>query len=233
MQSASTSSPEKGSDSNLSSSSQGSTTWENCTTTEQQVDSSMKRVSSIGGGMKRVASGISMNSLQNMGGNEVDSSIKRVSSIGNGMKRVASGMSVNSLHIMGGNEVDSSIKRISSIGGGMKRAASGMSTNSLHSSSELDSSMKKVGSMGSMKRVASGNSINDIRRVLSAGNALSSLDVDPPTKIDILDSDHPQNQTIEVNTQDFEQEPIKESMATLLNSGYCGALHRSLHRDYS
>jgi len=225
------SSHEKGSDSNLSSSSQGSTTWENCTTTEQQVDSSTKRVSSIGGGMKRVASGMSMNSLQNMG-NEVHSSMKRVSSIGNGLKRVASGMSVNSLHIMG-NAVDSSIKRISSIGGGMKRAASGMSTNSLHSSSELDSSMKKVGSMGSMKRVASGNSINDIRRVLSAGNALSSLDVDPPTKIDILDSDHPQNQTIEVNTQDFEQEPIKESMATLLNSGYCGALHRSLHRDYS
>jgi len=32
------SSPEKGSDSNLSSSTQGSPTWENCAATEQQVD---------------------------------------------------------------------------------------------------------------------------------------------------------------------------------------------------
>ena len=116
--------------------------------------------------------------------------MKRVSSIGSGMKRVASGRSMNSLQNMG-NEVDSSIKRISSIGGGMKIAASSVSMNSLHSSSELDSSMKKVGSMGSMERVASGNSINDTRRVLSSGNAISSLDVDSPTKIDIPDSDHP------------------------------------------
>ena len=40
---------------------------------------------------------------------------------------------------------------------------------------ECDSSMKKVGSMGSMKRVASGQSINNMRHVMSSGANLAAL----------------------------------------------------------
>jgi len=71
--------------------------------------------------------------------------------------------------------VDTSIRRIPSIGGGMKKVASVMSMNS--NSSEVDSCMKKVASVGSMKRCASGNSLSNIniRRALSSGNNLNAL----------------------------------------------------------
>jgi hypothetical protein len=61
------------------------------------VDSSLKRVTSIGGGMKRVASGMSMCSI-NSSSCEVDSSLKKVTSLGS-MKRVASGNSISNINI--------------------------------------------------------------------------------------------------------------------------------------
>jgi hypothetical protein len=84
-----TSSVEKGSDSNLSSSSNGSTLEHS----NDIVDSSIKRVTSIGS-MKRVASGVSMNSMQFS--SEFDSSMKKVGSL-TSMKRVASGNSINNI----------------------------------------------------------------------------------------------------------------------------------------
>ena len=57
----------------------------------------------------------------------------------------------------------------------IRRVASGVSMNSLSAMAECDSSMKKVGSMGSMKRVASGQSINNMRHVMSSGANLAAL----------------------------------------------------------
>jgi len=57
----------------------------------------------------------------------------------------------------------------------IRRVASGVSMNSLSAMAECDSSMKKVGSMGSMKRVASGQSINNMRHVMSSGTNLAAL----------------------------------------------------------
>mmetsp|Transcript_16880 Transcript_16880/g.31975 ORF Transcript_16880/g.31975 Transcript_16880/m.31975 type:complete len:927 (-) Transcript_16880:73-2853(-) len=86
-------------------------------------------------------------------------------------------------HYESNNTVDSSLKRVTSIGGGMKRVASGMSMCSINSSScEVDSSLKKVASLGSMKRVASGNSISNIRRAMSSGNSLNALGHSEPPK---------------------------------------------------
>lgn len=84
-----TTSSEKDSDSNLSSSSCGS---EN--SNKNEVDSSIKRIGSVGSGMKRIASGISMNSLHSSSG--VDSSMRKVGSVSS-MKRVASGNSINNI----------------------------------------------------------------------------------------------------------------------------------------
>ena len=79
-----------------------------------------------------------------------------------------------------GNGVDSSMRRVASISGGMKRVASGMSMASINSATaaannDVDSSLKKVASMNSMKRVASGSSINNIRRKMSSVTDLSAL----------------------------------------------------------
>lgn len=90
---------DKGSDSNLSSSSTSSPIQDPI---DREVDSSMKRVASIGSmkrvtsmsSMKRVASGVSMASVHST--SEFDSSMKKVGSV-NSMKRVASGSSINNI----------------------------------------------------------------------------------------------------------------------------------------
>ncbi len=84
-----TQSEDKGSDSNLSSSSNGS----NPEHSIDKVDASIKRIASIGS-MKRVASGVSVNSLHST--SDYDSSMKKVASLGS-MKRVASGSSINNI----------------------------------------------------------------------------------------------------------------------------------------
>lgn len=61
---------------------------------QEEVDSSMKRITSFGSGMKRIASGMSMASINSAA--EVDSSMKKVTSVGS-MKRIASGSSINSI----------------------------------------------------------------------------------------------------------------------------------------
>ena len=128
------------------------------------VNSSMTRVASMDGGMTRVTS------------------------IGGGMKRVASGVSMTSIHST--SEVDSSLRRVPSIGGGMKRVASGMSMTSINSTLEVDSSLKRITSVNSMKRCASGSSINNIRRGMSSGNNLSSLgNTEPPKQIGSANTD--------------------------------------------
>lgn len=111
-------------------------------------ESSIKRVSSLGG-MKRVASGMSINSSNsNNDLASIDSSMKRVTSIGS-MKRVASSQSITNMR---------------------RGVGSGASLN------EMDSSMKRVSSIGSMKRVASGHSISTMRKVQGSGVNLNELD---------------------------------------------------------
>lgn len=133
-------------------------------------DSSMRRVASISGGMKRVASGMSMASNNSTAANDLDSSLKKTASMS--------------------SIIDSSMRRVSSVGGGMKRVASGVSMTSIYSTAatanDVDSSLKKVASMSSMKRVASGNSINNIRRKMSSDTDLSALgnvSTEPPKHI--------------------------------------------------
>ncbi len=82
----------------------------------------------------------------------------------------------------GSGGLDPSMRRVNSFG--MKKSASGMSINSLNSTSNLaggggggiDTCMKRVTSSGSMKRVASGNSIASIRRAMSSQNSLAAMD---------------------------------------------------------
>ena len=119
-------------------------------------ESTMKRVSSSGG-MKRVASGMSINSNNsNIDLTSIDSSMKRVISIGS-MKRVASGQSISNMRMGVG---------------------SGVSLN------DMDTSMKRVSSIGSMKRVASGHSLSAMRKVQGSGTSLIELDNATSNKTD-------------------------------------------------
>lgn len=109
---------------------------------------SMTRVTSIGGGMKRVASGVSITSISST--SEVDSSLRRVTSIGGGMKRCASGMSISSTS----EQVDSSLRRITS-NNSMKRCASSSSMNNIRRGMSSGNNLSSLGNTEPPKQIGS------------------------------------------------------------------------------
>jgi hypothetical protein len=157
--------------------------WES----QNNNEGGLQQVSSAGS-MRRVASGVSVNSLSAMA--ECDSSIKKVGSIGS-MKRVASGQSINNLR-----SVMSSGSNLAALG-------------------ECDSSVKKVGSMGSMKRVASGQSISNMRNVMSSGTNLAALGETSnniPKEVDSSSAQQNTAETSAVSSEIFEDNTFKERL---------------------
>jgi len=150
------------------------------------VDSSMKRVSSFGG-MKRSASGMSINSINSASNLANGGTMKRVGSV-SGMKKSASGMSINSFNSMsnlanqGGNEIDTCMKKVSSVSS-MKRVASGTSmTRAISSQISLNAMDNTRGGKATSCTQSISSSSSSLEKINSGKEMIVQFQVDDQQK---------------------------------------------------
>jgi len=151
---------------------------------------------SSGSGMRRIASG-----------SHLDSSLMRVSSMGS-MKRVAS---VNSIR---------NIRRAQSEAANLGMIDSGEKTQSKSGNVRIDTSLKKVISLHSMKRVASGNSIGKIFQAPCEGSNLGKIDSGDTGSSDQYNNSGQEDSRLRVQyDQELEQEVYDNSFKQRLLRG--------------